>query len=54
MNDDKLDDSIKIIENYFFGTDGENGEQLFKNFLKDNKENFKGLDISDSTENRIE
>lgn len=54
MNYDKLDDTIKIIENYFFGTEGECGEQLFKNFSKDNRENFKSLDISDSTENRIE
>ena len=54
MNDDKLDDTIKIIENYFFGTEGECGEQLFKKFSNENKDNFKNFDISDSTENRIE
>ncbi len=54
MNDDKLDETIKIIENYFFGAEGECGEQLFKNFSKEHKEIFKNSNISDSTENRIE
>jgi hypothetical protein len=37
---DKLDLTINIIENYFFGTEGDCGEQLFINFSKEHKEMF--------------
>jgi len=54
MIEDKLDQTIKIIENYFFGTEGDCGEQLFINFSKENKEMFNNSKLSESTENRIE
>jgi hypothetical protein len=54
MIEDKLDFTIKIIENYFFGTDGDCGEQLFINFFKEHKEMFINSKISESIENRIE
>lgn len=54
MTDDKLEQTIKIIEDYFFGTQDDCGEQLFINFSREHKDVFKNFKTSESTENRIE
>ena len=55
MNEeDYLEDTISSLEEYFFGEGPNNGENLFINFAKNNKERFKKANISNSTENNFE
>ena len=54
-NDDEiLDNTIKGIEDYFFGTGDECGEKLFIQFAKENKQKFLDAKLSSSTENQFE
>ena len=55
MNEeDFLDETIKSLEEFFFGEGPNNGESLFINFAKKNKNKFKQANISKSTENNFE
>jgi hypothetical protein len=55
MNEeDFLDETIKSLEDFFFGEGPNNGESLFINFAKKNKNKFKQANISKSTENNFE
>jgi hypothetical protein len=54
MNDNKLDNTLKIIEDYYFGEGKDCGEQLFINFAQIHKDKFKKFKLSDSTENNFE
>ena len=51
MEEEQLDDAIKNIENYFFGTGDNCGEQLFIDFARTNKNIFLQAKLSHSTEN---
>ena len=54
-NDDEiLNETIKGIEDYFFGTEGECGEKLFIDFAKENKQKFLDAKLTSSTENKLE
>lgn len=52
--EDYLEDAIKSIEDYFFGTGEDCGEKLFMNFAKEHKEAFSKAKLSGSTENNFE
>ena len=54
MNEDKLDESIQMIENYFFGEVGDCGEKLFLDFARENKKVFLNAKLNESTENKFE
>ncbi len=53
MCDDILDNTIKIIENYYFGQSGECGEKLFIDFAAKHKSKFAASKLSNSTENQF-
>lgn len=54
MGDELLDETIQNIENYFFGTGEDCGEQLFIKFAKENKNVFAKAKLSHSSENDIQ
>ena len=54
MNEDKLDESIEMIENYFFGESGDCGEKLFLDFAREHKIEFLNAKLNESTENKFE
>ena len=54
MSDEKIDESIEVLEKYFFGDGEECGERLFLDFAKEYKSEFINSKISDSTENKFE
>jgi hypothetical protein len=54
MSDEKLNEAIVELENYFLGEGGECGEKLFVDFAKTNKQKFLSAKINQSTENNFE
>jgi hypothetical protein len=54
MNDDKIINTIKEIEKYYFGDGGDCGEKLFIDFAKSHKEDFMKSKINHSTENEFQ
>ena len=50
IDDQLLDDTIEIIENYLFGKGDNCGEKLFIDFAKENKKYFLNSGIGKSTE----
>ena len=51
IDDQLLDDTIEIIENFLFGKGDNCGEKLFIDFAKENKKYFLNSGIGKSTEN---
>lgn len=54
MDDDKLDNTIQRIEDYYFGEGEERGEKLFLEFAKKHRDQFLQAKLSSSTENKFE
>ena len=53
IDDDLLDETIEIIENYLFGKGDNCGEKLFIDFAKANKKYFENAGLGKSTENNF-
>jgi hypothetical protein len=53
MNDEKLINAIKFVEDYYLGDGEECGERLFIDFAKKNKKVFLDAKINNSTENNF-
>ena len=57
MSDDNnipLENTIKAIEDFYFGKSGDCGLNLFREFAMKYESNFVNSNISDSTENKFE
>jgi hypothetical protein len=51
MNDEKLINAIKRIEDYYFGEGEDCGERLFIDFARKNRQAFLGSKLNNSSEN---